>query len=112
MRLRTKWLLISVVGGVVITATLLFSENVMLEVPPSVEAVARVVLWPVAVCEYLVGPGPNIGPPEKHQHEATPVQFLAAVIGIGLSWMFYSSVLFVILRSRHRHGSIPTDSAN
>jgi hypothetical protein len=79
MRLKTKWLLVSVAGGVLIAAVLLFVSvntpiGVGVGVPGSLGAVAKVVLWPIAVCLYLSSPGPNIGSAEKHLHEWTPVQ--------------------------------------
>lgn len=100
MRLRTKWLLVSVVGGVLIAVALFFSDTLfdaVADVPGPLGAVANVVLWPVAACVYLSGPGPNIGTPEKPLHEWTPVQDFAVVIGIGLSWVFYSSVVFLTI---------------
>lgn len=72
---------------------------------PIAEKVAQPVFWPVTVCVYLSGPEPAIGPPEKHMHEGTPVQILAAMIGIGLTWTSYSSLAFLFLwlrRSENR----------
>jgi hypothetical protein len=100
MRLRAKWLLVSVVGGVSIAVALFFSDTLfdaVADVPGPLGAVANVVMWPVAACLYLSGTDPNIGIPEKHLHEWTPVQDFAVVIGIGLSWVFYSSVVFLII---------------
>lgn len=109
MRLRTKWLLVSVVGGVLMAVALFFSDmlfDAVAEVPGQLGAVANVVLWPVAACVYLSGQGPNIGTPEKHLHEWTPVQDFAVVIGIGLSWVFYSSVVFLIIWIRHKRSAL------
>ena len=103
--MRTKWLLVSVVCGVLIAVALFFSDTLfdaVADVPGPLGDVAHVVLWPVAVCVYLSGPGPNIGTPEKPLHEWTPVQDFAVVIGIGLSWVFYSSVVFLIIWIRHK----------
>jgi len=103
MRLLWKWLLVSVCGAVLLTVLLSsFADNWVADVPGPVASVARIVLWPVTVCVNLTGPGPSIGPPEKNRHEATPVQFLAVVIGSGLSWFFYSSLGFVLLWLRRR----------
>jgi len=96
MRLRTKWLLVSVVGAVLIAPVLLF-VSVDTPMPPSLDAVAKAVLWPIAVCLYLSGPGPNIGSGGKYLHEWTPVQGFAVVAGIGLSWLFYSSIVFLLI---------------
>ena len=107
MRLKTKWLLVSVVGAVLIAAALLFVSvdtpiGVGIGVPRSLEAVAKVVLWPIAVCLYLTGPGPNMGSAGKHLHEWTPVQDFALVAGIGLSWAFYSSIVFLLIWFQHK----------
>jgi hypothetical protein len=113
-RLTTKWLIVSVGGAVLMTVALfLFSDDVVFDVPPSVETAANIILWPVAVCEHLAGPGPSIGPPEKHWHEGTPVQFVAAVVGIAVSWMFYSTIVFLTLwfrARRNRARSLVTQS--
>jgi hypothetical protein len=60
------------------------------------------VLWPIAVCLYLLGPGPNLGPAEKHLHEWTPVQDFAVVAGVGISWALYSSIVFMLIWFRHK----------
>ncbi len=107
MRLKTKWLLVSGVGAVLMVAVFLFVSvdtpiGVGMGVPHSLEAVAKVVLWPIAVCLYLSGPGPNIGSAGKHLHEWTPVQDFAVVAGIGLSWVFYSSIVFLLIGLQHK----------
>jgi len=99
MRLLWKWMLVSVGGGVLVTVLLVaFAGDGVVDLPSSVAFVAKIVLWPVTVCVDLTGPGPSIGPPEKHWHEGTPVQFLAVMVGVGLSWLFYSSLGFVVAR--------------
>ena len=91
-----------------IAAILLFAEvdipllGVGVDMPASVVTAAKVVLWPIAVCLYLSGPGPSIGPAEKHLHEWTPVQDFAVLVGVGLSWTFYSSIVFLGIRLRHK----------
>ena len=107
LRLRMRWLLVSAGGAVLIAAVLLFTSidtpiGVGVDMPSSVETVAKVVLWPIAVCLYLPGPGPNFGPPEKHLHEWTPVQDFAVVVGIGISWALYSSIVFLLIWLRHK----------
>ena len=114
MRLRTKWLLVSVVGGVLISVVLFVADtsiDAVVGAPSPLGAVANVVLWPVTVCLYLSGPGPNIGSPEKHWHEWTPVQDFAVVTGIGLSWVFYSSVVFLVISFQHRRRALRKTSA-
>jgi hypothetical protein len=83
-------------------------QDRILEPPDWLGSVAEVVFWPAIVCVSLSGPGAPIGPPERNLHEATPLQFAAVFIGIGLSWTFYSSLAFfaVWLRSRLRHRSV------
>jgi len=61
-------------------------------------AISKMLLWPVSAVLHLVGPGPNLGPPEKHMHEWTLVQDVAVAVDIGLSWVFYSSLVFLIIR--------------
>jgi hypothetical protein len=99
MRLLWKWLLVSVGGGALLTMLLLvFADRWVLDVPGPAAVIAKIVLWPVVVLLDVSGPGPSIGPPpEKHWHEGTPVQFLAAVVGVGFSWGFYSSIGFLLL---------------
>jgi hypothetical protein len=101
MRLVTKWLLTSMGGGALLIAGFLAAPDSLLflgedEPHPVADKVVQAVFWPIAVCVYLSGPGVPIGPPEKHMHEATPLQVVAALIGIGLSWAFYSSIAFLI----------------
>jgi hypothetical protein len=103
MHLLWKWLLVSVGGGLVVTVLLFaFSDRWVADVPGPVAVIAKIVFWPVVLCVDMSGPGPSIGPPEKHWHEGTPVQFLAAVIGAGFSWGFYSSLGFLVLWLRRR----------
>lgn len=105
MRLISKWLLVSVGGGVLATCILFALPDTLLVATddkshPIIDRVVEAVFWPTAVCVYLSGPGAPIGPPEKHMHEATPVQVIAAFAGIGFSWVFYSSLVFLIIWAR------------
>jgi hypothetical protein len=105
MRLKTKWLLVSVAGSLLIAVVLFFSDTLFVavaDVPAPLGAVANAVLWPVAVCVHLSGPGPRTGTPQKPFHEWTPVQDFAVVIGIGLSWFFYSSFVFLLIWLRQK----------
>jgi len=102
MRLIWKWLLVSVGGGVLVTCPLFALPDTLLVAPdtkphPIIDRVVETVFWPIAVCVSLSGPGAPIGPPEKHMYEATPVQFIAAFAGIGFSWVFYSSLVFLFI---------------
>ncbi len=108
MRLVTKWLLVSVGGGLLATVALSTLPDRWIDAPensshPIADRVIETVLWPIAICVYLSGPGAPIGPPEKHMYEATPVQVLAVFVGIGLSWAFYSSLVFLVLWWRRKH---------
>jgi len=104
MRLLTKWLMISLGGSLLITVTLLllrgdvFSDiidNIVLG-DGQLGAIVKTIFWPVSTVLYLVGPGPLLGPPEKHRYEWTPVHDIALAVGIGLSWTFYSSLVFLV----------------
>jgi len=66
-----------------------------------VDSLLNLSLWPIWVCERLVGPGPRLG----GGHEGTPVQVLAAFIGIALAWCFYSVLFLFILEMRKRNRS-------
>ena len=106
MRLRTQWLIFSVGGGVLLAATLLvFPEVLFVSFPPSLDVLTRVVFWPVAVSEHFVRPGPTIGPSSQHLHEGTPLHLLAAVVGVALSWIFWSSVAFSLIAYRSRRNT-------
>jgi hypothetical protein len=109
--LTKKWLVISLGGGFLVTAALFVLPDSFICIAgtphPFADDVVQAVFWPVVVCVYLSGPGPDIGPPEKHMHEGTPVQILAAFIGIGLSWTFYSSLVFFILWLRRKRRLLP-----
>jgi hypothetical protein len=103
MPLLRRWLLISVGGGGLITITFFVFPKLLFANLSLAEAVGKVLFWPVAVCVHLSGPGASLGgSPERF--EATPVQIVAAILGIGLTWVFYSSLVFLIvwLRSRRR----------
>ena len=102
MPLKTRWLLVSVLGGVLVAVVLFFVSaetpiGVGLDVPRPLEAVGKVLLWPIAACLYLVGPGPNVGLPDRRLHEWTLVQDFAVIAGVGLSWVFYSSIAFLLI---------------
>jgi hypothetical protein len=87
--------------------------GVGIELPGPLVAIANVALWPIHLCLYLVGPGPNIGSAEKPLREWTPVQDFAVVVGIGLSWAFYSSIAFLsIWFHRNRHLTETLKSGN
>jgi hypothetical protein len=69
---------------------------------PMVDKGVEVVFWPIALCVARSDHGVPIGPPEKHMYEGTPVQVIAAFVGIGLSWVFYSSLIFLLWVRRRR----------
>lgn len=101
MRFRREWSILSFGGSVVITVALLVLPGILfVDVQPHLHVLLAVVFWPVVVCEHLVGPGPSLGPPGAHLHEGTPVHMFAAVIGMAISWMFWSSLALVLIRIR------------
>ena len=103
MRFSTRWVIFSFGGGVLVTAVLLLFPGALPDnIPAPLDLIATVVLWPVAVCEALVGPGPTIGGPNQHFHEGTPLNIVAAVLGVGLSWVFYSSLVLMATGLWHR----------
>ena len=104
MRLRTKWWIVSFGGSIAtVLALLMFPVLLFDEARPYLGYLLLVICLPVIVCEVLAGPGPSIGPPGAHMHEGTPIHILAAVIGVALSWMFWSSlVLFIKSIRAHR----------
>ena len=111
MHLLTKWLLTSIGGCILITAGLLALPDSVVDFTidnPVVDRAVDVVFWPMAVCVYLSGPGVPIGPPEKHMYEGTPVQIVAAFLGVGVIWFFYSSLGFLIFWLRRRRRAIRT----
>jgi hypothetical protein len=117
VRLTKKWLLISVGGGFLVTATLFVLPDSFIVIAeskphPVFDTIVQALFWPVALCVYLSGPGPDIGPPGKHMYEGTPVQIFAVMIGMGLSWTFYSSLIFFILWFRRRRRLLPKTASN
>jgi len=117
MRLTKKWLLISIGGGFLVTAALFFLPDSFIVMAgstphPVADNVVQALFWPVALCVYLSGPGPDIGPPGKRMHEGTPVQIFAALIGIGLSWTFYSSLVFFVLCLRQKQRLLAKTASN
>lgn len=106
MRLRTKWLIFSAGGGVLVFALFaIFPDGLdaLLSdaLPPML---TTVLLWPVMVCEYVVPPTPNMGTPSHPFHEATPLNLFAAMVGFALSWVFWSSLVFTAIDLRRRRG--------
>jgi hypothetical protein len=87
---------LALIGGVVA------ASETLPDPPTALVNATYAELWPVAALVYLSGPGPNIGTPEKPIHEGTPVQLFAAVIGIGFTWAFYTSLMFLIFWLRRR----------
>jgi hypothetical protein len=107
MRLIWKWLLVSVGGGALLTCALFALPDGLIDSPankphPIVDKVVEAIFWPMAVCVYLSGPGVLIGSPEKQMYEGTPIQVIAALVGISFSWVFYSSLVFLIIWIRKR----------
>src|SRR6185437_5920545 len=107
MNMRTRWVTVSIGGGILMAAVLLvFPRLLFFSLPSPFDFVADAVCWPVFICEHLVGPRPALGPAGKHLHERTPVHMVAAAIGIAFSWMFWSSLVLLLIRIR-LYGSRP-----
>ena len=114
MRPLKKWLLISVGGGVLVAAGVLFSPDPFFlwdnyEEHALASKVLEGLFWPVPVCLYLSGPGAAMGAylNGKMRYEATPIQVIAASLGFGLSWTFYTSFPFFVgwIRRKSAPGS-------
>src|SRR5262245_28778537 len=90
MSLRAKWLLISVGGGLLTSVGLVLLTNhpSVIFLLPAPGTILRPLLWPVTAMVYLAGPGSNIGPPERHMHEWTPVHDIAVAMGLALRGAF------------------------
>jgi hypothetical protein len=95
MNLRAKSFAVSASIG----ALLILASCILVSYPP-LERIALIVLWPVTFCQSLTGPGPRLG---QHGHEGSPVQLVAGVIGVGMAWAVYSSILFFAESFRRRH---------
>jgi hypothetical protein len=107
-----KWLLISGVGGMAISA-FFTTVNPALDTPEWVpDSVMEVVFWPVGVCVWLSGPGVNIGTPDKPFYEGTPLQLIVADLGVGVTWAFYTSLLFLVYWIRRRQRESPRTTSD
>src|SRR5260370_29595903 len=105
-------MLISRGGGFLIVVVLYQRVDVLPvdgeNLPAPFDAVVEIVFWPVPAFMHLVNfllPPPNIGSPEKPLREGTPLTALAFVVGIGLTWVFYSSLGFLIVWFRRRRAA-------
>jgi hypothetical protein len=109
MRLMKKWMILSFGGGALVTVAItvvlvVFADVLMkiaVDIPGPLEAVAKMVFWPATAILHLVGPGPNMGVPQKNLDEWKPIQYFAVAAGAGVSWAFYSSLVFLIFWLRY-----------
>ena len=86
---------------------LLVNVSINISNPYHAVTLANVALWPVVVCGKLSvyhGLPSDLGSLEKPLYEGTPVFFFAFLVGLGLTWVFYSTVVFLILRLWHWGG--------
>jgi hypothetical protein len=101
MRPMKKWIPISLGVGALLTVVLIgvfvAASETIPHPPAALVDATNVAFWPVATLVNLSGPGPNIGTQEKPIHEVTPVQVFAIAIGITLTWIFYSSLVFLLV---------------
>jgi hypothetical protein len=60
--------------------------------------VARIILWPLSGLA-LAFPPPcfDRGPGREPFCEGTPIQMLAGLLGLGLSWLFYTGLLYLLV---------------
>lgn len=58
-------------------------------------------LWPWMILQRAL-PHPNLGTPEHPLYEGTALDMAAALVGLALSWIFYSSVVYTISAWRRR----------
>jgi hypothetical protein len=105
MRERTQWLIS--VGSVPLAGAVLFFVAVAFSPSPLLDIIMKVFFWPVSLCVGLVPPEAGLaGPPNRHWREGTPIHLLAALVGLAITWIFWSGVVFLIVRTltkgRHR----------
>src|SRR5215813_5877787 len=99
MRFMTKWATVAIGGSLLVAAGLLiFPAALDISVPARFDPLVAVIFWPVLLCEHLVGAGPQLGPSGRQMMEGTPVHAFAAAVGVGVSWMFWSSAGLIALR--------------
>ena len=90
---KGKLFVASIASGAMITLASLFGVD--LPDHPHLNRLSLAIRWPVALCEKLAGSGPPLG---SHGQEATPVQFVAALVGVGLMCAIYSSICYLAVR--------------
>jgi hypothetical protein len=62
-------------------------------------AVSRLVLWPLmGMAKLFPPPCFDRGPGEEPFCEGTPIQLFASLLGLTLSWLFYTGVAHLLLR--------------
>jgi hypothetical protein len=70
---------------------------------PIADRVTETVLWPIAVCVYLSGPGVPIGPPENTGTKQLLFSSLPSSSASDSRGIFYSSLVFLVLWWRRKH---------
>jgi hypothetical protein len=98
MNSQAKSFLISITMGALITIASICCTDLPGHL--HIDRIAQAVLWPLALFEKLTGPGPRLA---SGGHEGSPVQLVAAVAGLGMSWAFYSCMFFLAVRYRRRN---------
>jgi hypothetical protein len=91
-----KRTLVSLLVGSAITALALIAFIQFRENP-----VSPMVLWPLPLLARLVPHG-NIGTTENPVYEGSPLDLFAALIGLGISALFYGGLVYAILALRAR----------
>ena len=61
------------------------------------------ILWQVDLMQWLAGPGPILSYTEggKPIHEGTPVHMVAGYVGVFLGFIFYTVVVYQLLKWQH-----------
>ena len=94
---RSRLFTLSLLCGVLITAALTWAafstEN---------RTVSGLLLWPVTIVSYLLGPGPLLGHNDQGEpmYEGTPVALLILPLGWAFSIASYSAVSYLVLKAK------------
>jgi hypothetical protein len=92
-------LVISIGWGALVTVVLVFFR-IALSDYPFMGHVADAAVWPLTLLVRLF-PAPRLLP--GGGREGTPIQLIAAVVGLGMTWVFYSFLFFLLGRFRGRN---------
>ena len=100
---RIAWLRRHPYGGALLISTS-FVAVALLTADFVPVAVPRAIFWPVTLLMRPLGTGPSIGTPENPAYEGTPLHLAAAILGVSLSWLLYTVLLFLWFRGVKQRG--------